>query len=215
MQQFNLEKWLNDKSRKIVTRGGRMVEILKVDAKGNHPIIGVYQFSDTEDMESSWRIDGRKTENGESSFDLFFADEEEELTELQKTLEEDCDCYVNLYNDGKTREELREWIKGWCPRIIGLVRKEIEKSNPYNEKQRQEWSEEDREMLDNCLGLIQEIDSTQEEQNWLKSLKPEYHWKPSEEQMNALDKAKNNPANYYDIRLGLQSLYNDLKKLKS
>lgn len=54
--------------------------------------------------------------------------EEDELTELQKTLEEDCDCYVNLYNDGKEREELREWIKGWCPRIIDLARKEIEKS---------------------------------------------------------------------------------------
>ena len=38
------------------------------------------------------------------------------------------------------------------------------------------------------------------------------HWKPSEEQMEALDKAKNCPANYYNVRLTLESLYNDLKK---
>lgn len=76
MKQFDLSIWLKDRSRKVVTRNGRLVEILKVDAKGNHPIIGVYPFSDTEDMESSWRIDGKKIENGESSFDLFFADEE-------------------------------------------------------------------------------------------------------------------------------------------
>ena len=76
---------------------------------------------------------------------------------------------------------------------------------------KQEWSEEDREMLDNCLGLIQEIDSTQEEQNWLKSLKSN-HWKPSEEQMEALECSYKS---YMDgkERRTLESLYNDLKKL--
>jgi hypothetical protein len=125
MQQFNLEEWLKDKSRKIVTRDGRIVEILKVDAKGNHPIIGVYQFSDTEDMESSWRIDGRKTENGESSFDLFFADEEklnsiiDELKSyLEKTPKEQVekdwkeiqDWYAQHFTNKKhNKEELTEF----------------------------------------------------------------------------------------------------------
>lgn len=43
------------------------------------------------------------------------------------------------------------------------------------------WSEADIEMLDNCLGLIQEIDSTQEEQNWLKSLKDRFQLQPKQE----------------------------------
>lgn len=51
-----------------------------------------------------------------------------------------------------------------------------------------------------------------ETKDWLKSIKLN-HWKPSKEQMNALNKAKNSPANYHDIRLGLQSLYNDLARL--
>lgn len=187
MKQFNLEEWLQDKSRKIVTRDGREVEILKTDFRGYKQIIGVVKNRDNKDDEvDQWDKEGNfRGIFGESKYDLFFADEEkcnkilnelksylkstpkeqvekdwkeiqdwysqhftnekyneeEELTELQKTLEEDCDCYVNLYNDGKTREELREWIKAWCPRIIDLVRKEIEKENSefkpkftYNEK---------------------------------------------------------------------------------
>jgi hypothetical protein len=34
-----------------------------------------------------------------------------------------------------------------------------------------EWSEEDERLLDNCISLIEDIDCTKEEQNWLKSLK--------------------------------------------
>lgn len=130
MERFSLDTWLQDKSRKVVTRDGRSVRILDYNLKGDkHICIAV----DDEIQESITTVDEDghclrdKTGWHESNFDLFFADEEEELTELQKTLEEDCDCYVNLYNDGKTREELREWIKGWCPRIIDLARKELRK----------------------------------------------------------------------------------------
>lgn len=81
------------------------------------------------------------------------------------------------------------------------------------------WSEEDEEMVDFMIEFIESLwwrkDLTQRKDNvlsWLKSLKPN-RWKPSEEQMEALNKAKNSPANYYDTKLSLQSLYNDLKKL--
>lgn len=133
MEQFSLDKWLQDKSRKIVTRSGVEAEIIH----DKYPLVAIingvaYNFDN----------DGKFQSNrAKHQYDLFFADEEEGLTELQKTLEEDCDCYVNLYNDGKTREELREWIKAWCPRIIDLARNEFEKENSefkpkftYNEK---------------------------------------------------------------------------------
>lgn len=129
MEKFNLDKWLANPSRKVVTRDGRTVRILDYNLKGDkHICIAV----DDETQESITTVDEDghclrdKTGWHESDFDLFFADKEEELTELQKTLEEDCDCYVNLYNDGKTREELRQWIKAWCPRIIDLAKKELE-----------------------------------------------------------------------------------------
>lgn len=204
MEQFNLEEWLKDKSRKICTRDGRIVEILKVDAKGNHPIIGIYQFSDTEDMESSWRIDGRKTENGESFLDLFFADEDDEF-------ETTMISFSHAMFDHLLNTNVKVDIKEWKNKLLDLARKELEKSNTYSGNQKQEWSEEDREMLDNCLGLIQEIDSTQEEQNWLKSLKYQNRWKPSKEQMEALFEAKLASINNREYFLGL--LYEDLKKL--
>lgn len=83
---------------------------------------------------------------------------------------------------------------------------------------KQEWSEEDENMLKSLNKLLNEAscysctEGVDKILDWLKSIKPN-HWKPSEEQMEALDKAKDSPANYYNIRLGLQSLYNDLLKL--
>lgn len=325
MEQFSLEKYLENPSRKVVTRQGNPVRIICTDRKHtqNWPIVALESYGSGEFV--LYADDkGRTDLANENIHDLFFADEEkcnkilnelksylkstpkeqvekdwkeiqdwysqhftnekyneeEELTEIQKTLEEDCDCYVNLYNDGKTREELREWIKAWCPRIIDLVRKEIEKENsefkpkftynekdyselankliefrnntplfsvsyrdgegrkiilhyekeildlvrneiekenPYNGKKKQEWSEEDKHCVELLLPIIDSSSlipkNRKKCKNFLQSLKPQSHWKPSEEQMNALDKAKNNPANYHDIRLGLQSLYNDLLKL--
>ena len=72
------------------------------------------------------------------------------------------------------------------------------------------WSEEDEEKLNS---IIEVLGNDSLLVNWIKSIKPKNSWKPSEEQMEALNKAKSSPANYYDTRLSLQSLYNDLKKL--
>jgi len=121
MEQFNLEEWLKDKSRKVVTRDGRKVEILKVDAKGNHPIIGIYQFSEAEDMESSWCIDGRKTENGESSFDLFFADDEEDKFETTMI------SFSHVMFDHLLNSNVKVDVKEWKIKLLDLARKEIEK----------------------------------------------------------------------------------------
>lgn len=181
MEQFSLEKYLENKSRKVVTRRGNPVRIICTDRKHGEdelPIVFLEEIFNGEFLLACTK-DGRGDYHYDSQYDLFFADEEEkpqsieipfgardsefikdeyyipegceariegnkviiekiqkeeELTELQKTLEEDCDCYVNLYNDGKTREELREWIKCWCHRIIDLVRKEILKDLPKLEK---------------------------------------------------------------------------------
>lgn len=303
MEQFSLEKYIENPSRKVVTRDGRPVRIICTDANEETPIaalvtvkdIGLYRLAT-----ALYTKDGRYGV-GNSPYDLFFADEEEELTELQKTLEEDCDCYVNLYNNGKTREELREWIKCWCHRIIELATKELEKSSPCSgtsfehnghiwdmctrdngvdvscdkhlirhlEKQDEQkpkeetkfydsmddltadtlikeiegselddrekhnfiywikshmqnhaWDEEDEKIINDAIWLIEHYATDGHKKllreqtiDKLKSIKHQKHWKPSEEQMNALDKAKNSPANYYDTRLGLQLLYNDLLKL--
>ena len=81
-----------------------------------------------------------------------------------------------------------------------------------------EWSEEDREMFTRiCIANPNLLDK---ERNWLiKSIRPQLHWKPSEEQMGALDavvglippKCKG-----FDLLMEhIQSLRKDLLKLKS
>ena len=53
----------------------------------------------------------------------------------------------------------------------------------------QEWSEEDEIVLNNLIyGLANDrIGNNRDEYvDWLKSLKPQPHWKPTDEQMNLL-----------------------------
>ncbi len=184
MKRFNLDTWLQNKSRKICTRDGRIVRIICTDANEETPIAALVTVNDMGRDKLATALytkDGRYG-GGNSYYDLFFADEDDELTELQKTLEEDCDCYVNLYNDGTTREELREWIKCWCNSIIDLARKEIEKENPSNGNQKQEWSEEDENML---LDIINDTEQgallDKEQINWLKSIKDKVQLQPKHE----------------------------------
>lgn len=78
-----------------------------------------------------------------------------------------------------------------------------------------EWYADKKELLDYKL-LINESEVLQNEINWLKSLKPQNRWKPSDEQMRSLSNAINV---LHDLRENtdygfLVSLYNDLKTLK-
>lgn len=95
---------------------------------------------------------------------------------------------------------------------------------------KQEWSEEDEKMLN---GIIEEIRPfgecpdypTDEDKeyyygrtkmiDWLKSLKPQNRWKPSEEQMSMLLAVLNDSNNITaeSVYIALKLLYNDLKKL--
>ena len=98
-----------------------------------------------------------------------------------------------------------------------------------DEKEREQkpvaWSEEDEKMLDSVIQIITHVDDLAHEPTyagpkwthpytkeiaWLKSLRPS--WKPSEEQMEALEIAfrKDGDDKY---RSAINSLYNDLKKL--
>jgi len=80
------------------------------------------------------------------------------------------------------------------------------------------WSEEDDEMQKNIevrlhthpeIGISEFMKSCY----WLKSLHPQKQWKPSDEQMDALDYYANSLCTYCDRQDDLRSLFNDLKKL--
>ena len=103
--------------------------------------------------------------------------------------------------------ECIDWLKSFKDRV--------------QPQSKQEWSEEDEKMLSSTIFYLDEFrevyqKGAQECIAWFKSLKPN-HWKPSEEQIDALRVYLYHPQ-YIDnsgnitIRL-VESLYNDLKKL--
>ena len=91
MKQFNLEEYLKNPSKKVVTRVGESVRIICTDYYGDKPII-----AKIEGCEHSYPFyeDGKFLSYGEpSDCDLFFAPEKHE-------------GWVNIYKAGAQRETL-------------------------------------------------------------------------------------------------------------
>lgn len=119
---------------------------------------------------------------------------------------------------------------GWDTRTLEDAKNLLEYSLAFINKQLDikpaEWSEEDEEMLNKIITDVecQEIRETitpsasKERISWLKSLRSQSHWKPSEEQMEALNDAVGDynaeeTASCEKTADILTSLYNDLQKL--
>ena len=75
MKQFNLEEYLKNPSKKVVTRDGRSVKIHCTNYIGAQKIIAQVEGND---YSSDFSNDGRFIVGDESSCDLFFAPEKHE-----------------------------------------------------------------------------------------------------------------------------------------
>ena len=85
MEEFNLNEYLKDPSKKVVTRDGRAVRIICTDAKGDEPIIAlVYNKIREEENVYTYNRDGYFCKDNDSCLDLFFAPTKKE-------------GYINLY----------------------------------------------------------------------------------------------------------------------
>lgn len=77
MKPFNLEEYLANPSRKVVTRDGRKVRIICTDAKGVFPIIALVERCDatfgTVEEPITYTKGGDYYSGKEHIFDLFFA----------------------------------------------------------------------------------------------------------------------------------------------
>lgn len=87
-----------------------------------------------------------------------------------------------------------------------------------NKEQKPAWSEEDENRVNRLIAYFEDKESFTAEDdivyaNWLKSLRPQSQWKPSDEQMSILEELvkDNNQRYFYTI---LRSLYEQLKKLR-
>ena len=99
------------------------------------------------------------------------------------------------------QKEQKDWAEEMNTKIKELHRQCIAQLKPV------EWSEEDEKVRRSIIDGIKNLwpyDHRNKCIDWLKSLRPQPHWKPSKEQMEILSRF-NDPV--------LKSLYNDLKKL--
>ena len=86
MKAFNLEEYLKNPSKKVVTKEGKTVKrILCTDARGNYPIVALIEEG-YYDNALSYTEDGKLYNGGSNVYDLFFATEKHE-------------GWVNVYRD--------------------------------------------------------------------------------------------------------------------
>ena len=79
MEKFNLEEYLKNPSRKVVTRDGCPVRILCTDKKSyNEQIVGLIMGDNGMEFISTWTQQGKSFFNSDTPNDLFFAPEKHE-----------------------------------------------------------------------------------------------------------------------------------------
>ena len=121
MEQFSLEKYLANPSRKVVTRSGRAVRIICTDRRGtNYPVIALVEFDWGEDP-IGYTKDGEYRIGDKSDGDLFFSSEKHE-------------GWINIFNAGdenvgkiifKSKEKAEE-IGKFSPNYVATIRIEWE-----------------------------------------------------------------------------------------
>lgn len=140
---------------------------------------------------------------------------EHEDVRIRKTLIRLFKEDYGQYYGGLTKEQILTWLK-------------------KQGEQKSSWSEEDDMMLDKIIDEVTSwgecpdyptekqrkfYEECNEKIEWLKSLKQKFHWKPSEEQINAFEHfvrsiGESGYASPYDNNTKLiYSLLDDLKKL--
>ena len=87
MKQFNLEEYLKNPSRKVVTRNGSKVRIICTDKKGYCPIVAlITTLDDIAEETVTYKENGKFFGDSSYKYDLFFAPEKKE-------------GWVNIYRD--------------------------------------------------------------------------------------------------------------------
>ena len=106
MEQFSLDKWLENPSRRVVTRSGHNVRILCTDQRGNMPIVAIVEF-ETLDGVFIFYSDGKNESHRE--YDLFFADEDYMIR--KKFINALKEVGFTHFNEEFTVEEAISWLE--------------------------------------------------------------------------------------------------------
>jgi len=129
-----------------------------------------------------------------------------------------CDVLLNDYGPG---EKLPCCTGGYWDVSRDYLIARLKSLRP---QPKQKWSEEDERNIETIVDIVHRsyapFDTIRDDYpinceallSWLKSLRPQPHWKPSEEQMEALEMASRKWFGEDSVR-NLSALYEDLKKL--
>ena len=110
MEQFSLEKYLANPSRKVVTRDGCAVRILCTDKKSyNEQIVGLIMGDNGMEFISTWTQQGKSFFNSDTPNDLFFAPEKHEGW-INVYRNNDSHTYAGAVYDSKEDAEKRKTI---------------------------------------------------------------------------------------------------------
>ena len=78
MKQFNLEEYLANPLRKVVTRDGKNIRIICTDCHDDYPIIALLSGKDGSESIFQYTKHGTIFNDQSDEFDLFFASEKKE-----------------------------------------------------------------------------------------------------------------------------------------
>lgn len=122
MEQFSLEKYLTNPSRKVVTRDGCPVRILCTDKKSyNEQIVGLIMGNNGIEFISTWTQQGKSFFNSDTPNDLFFAPEKHEgWVNLYKYANKDCAYYLGSINNSKAEAENKRDTSDKCVATIRI-----------------------------------------------------------------------------------------------
>lgn len=113
MKPFNLEEYLKNPSKKVVTKEGKTVKrILCTDARGGYPVIALVDCGDY-DSAFTYTKGGKHIEYKSSSSDLFFVTEKHE-------------GWLNIYRS----DECGFYIRGTSPYESKEKADKVAKANP-------------------------------------------------------------------------------------
>lgn len=141
---------------------------------------------------------------------------EESKLEIAQNNNELHHCGTKAYPATKEQRDTLEKAMADAGYTFDFEKKELKKI----EQKSVEWSEEDEKQIRQIERIVKDSGASTNLQNkisdWLKSIKPN-HWKPSKEQMKALNTAVavfRGLQGTYPIK-DIESLYNDLKTFES
>lgn len=125
MKQFNLEEYLKNPNRKVVTRDGSPVRIVCTDRKSyiDFPVVALVMDNEGKEYTENYRENGSWTWSGsQNNMDLFFAPEKKV-------------GWVNIYY------RTQAMICGLIYQSEERAKQEIDKDKPYITTTKIEWEE--------------------------------------------------------------------------